>query len=139
MDELERKVGSQQEQLFLARRELTNTAAELKTRAIQAEGRRTRAHSRGARRGVGGRVGSTGNEAPPRVPPLLSPPGLAERLELEKKRSRQGSEDLERLRAREVLVSDPIRPPAVPAVCPGPAEASGWHGVPEAHPWPCSP
>ncbi|XP_042823028.1 leucine-rich repeat-containing protein 45 isoform X2 [Panthera tigris] len=62
VDELERKVGSQQEQLFLARRELTNTAAELKTRAIQAE----------------------------------------ERLELEKKRSRQGSEDLERLRAKEI-------------------------------------
>ncbi|XP_026908294.2 leucine-rich repeat-containing protein 45 isoform X3 [Acinonyx jubatus] len=37
VDELERKVGSQQEQLFLARQELTNTAAELKTRAIQAE------------------------------------------------------------------------------------------------------
>lgn len=54
MDELERKVGSQQDQLFLARQELTNTAAELKTRAIQAEGGRMRAHSRGARRGVGG-------------------------------------------------------------------------------------
>ncbi|XP_053749349.1 leucine-rich repeat-containing protein 45 isoform X3 [Panthera pardus] len=62
VDELERKVGSQQEQLFLARQELTNTAAELKTRAIQAE----------------------------------------ERLELEKKRSRQSLEDLERLRAKEV-------------------------------------
>ncbi|XP_046949975.1 leucine-rich repeat-containing protein 45 isoform X2 [Lynx rufus] len=62
VDELERKVGSQQEQLFLARQELTNTAAELKTRAIQAE----------------------------------------EHLELEKKRSRQNLEDLERLRAKEV-------------------------------------
>ncbi|XP_049491406.1 leucine-rich repeat-containing protein 45 isoform X1 [Panthera uncia] len=62
VDELERKVGSQQEQLFLARQELTNTAAELKTRAIQAE----------------------------------------ERLELEKKRSRQSLEDLERLRAKEI-------------------------------------
>ncbi|XP_042770980.1 leucine-rich repeat-containing protein 45 isoform X2 [Panthera leo] len=39
VDESERKVGSQQEQLFLARQELTNTAAELKTRAIQAEER----------------------------------------------------------------------------------------------------
>ena len=54
---------------------------------------------------------------------MLSPPGLAEHLELEKKRSRQNLEDLERLRAKEVLVSGPIRPP----------------GVPEAHPWPCSP
>ncbi|XP_003997368.2 leucine-rich repeat-containing protein 45 isoform X1 [Felis catus] len=62
VDELERKVGSQQDQLFLARQELTNTAAELKTRAIQAE----------------------------------------EHLELEKKRSRQNLEDLERLRAKEV-------------------------------------
>ncbi|XP_045345871.1 leucine-rich repeat-containing protein 45 isoform X2 [Leopardus geoffroyi] len=62
VDELERKVGSQQEQLFLARQELTNTAAELKTRATQAE----------------------------------------EHLELEKKRSRQNLEDLERLRAKEV-------------------------------------
>ncbi|CAD7668418.1 unnamed protein product [Nyctereutes procyonoides] len=62
VDELERKVRSQQEQLFLARQELTNTAAELKARAIQAE----------------------------------------ERLELEKKRSRQSLEDLEQLRAKEV-------------------------------------
>ncbi|XP_025324138.1 leucine-rich repeat-containing protein 45 [Canis lupus baileyi] len=62
VDELERKVRSQQEQLFLARQELTNTVAELKARAIQAE----------------------------------------ERLELEKKRSRQSSEDLEQLRAKEV-------------------------------------
>ncbi|XP_029782960.1 leucine-rich repeat-containing protein 45 [Suricata suricatta] len=62
VDELERKVTAQQEQLFAARQELTNTAAELKTRAIQAE----------------------------------------ERLELEKKRSRQSLEDLERLHAKEV-------------------------------------
>ncbi|XP_020043422.1 leucine-rich repeat-containing protein 45 isoform X3 [Castor canadensis] len=39
MDELERKVKSQQEQLFLTRQELTNTSAELKIRAIQAEER----------------------------------------------------------------------------------------------------
>lgn len=39
VDELERKVKSQQEQLFLTRQELTNTSAELKIRAIQAEGR----------------------------------------------------------------------------------------------------
>lgn len=38
VDELERKVKSQQEQLFLTRQELTNTSAELKMRAIQAEG-----------------------------------------------------------------------------------------------------
>ncbi|XP_040495910.1 leucine-rich repeat-containing protein 45 isoform X6 [Ursus maritimus] len=62
VDELERKVRSQQEQLFLARQELTNTAAELKIRAVQAE----------------------------------------ERLELEKKRSRQSLEDVEQLRAKEV-------------------------------------
>lgn len=37
VDELERKVKSQQEQLFLTRQELTNTSAELKIRAIQAE------------------------------------------------------------------------------------------------------
>ncbi|XP_034496377.1 leucine-rich repeat-containing protein 45 isoform X4 [Ailuropoda melanoleuca] len=62
VDELERKVRAQQEQLFLARQELTNTAAELKIRAVQAE----------------------------------------ERLELEKKRSRQSLEDVEQLRAKEV-------------------------------------
>lgn len=38
VDELERKVKSQQEQVFLTRQELTNTSAELKMRAIQAEG-----------------------------------------------------------------------------------------------------
>lgn len=43
VDELERKVKSQQEQLFLTRQELTNTSAELKIRAIQAEGRHGRA------------------------------------------------------------------------------------------------
>ncbi|KAM7334727.1 hypothetical protein ACRRTK_008047 [Alexandromys fortis] len=39
VDELERKMKSQQEQLFLTRQELTNTSAELKIRAIQAEER----------------------------------------------------------------------------------------------------
>ncbi|XP_012888549.1 PREDICTED: leucine-rich repeat-containing protein 45, partial [Dipodomys ordii] len=39
VDGLERKVKSQQEQLFLTRQELTNTSAELKMRAIQAEER----------------------------------------------------------------------------------------------------
>lgn len=39
VDEAERKVGSLQEQLFQARQQLTNTAAELKLRAIQAEER----------------------------------------------------------------------------------------------------
>ncbi|KAF5911384.1 hypothetical protein HPG69_018687 [Diceros bicornis minor] len=62
VDELERKVKSQQEQLFLTRQELTNTSAELKMRAVQAE----------------------------------------ERLELEKKRSRQSLEDSEQLRFKEV-------------------------------------
>ncbi|XP_072795989.1 leucine-rich repeat-containing protein 45 isoform X3 [Vicugna pacos] len=62
VDELERKAKTQQEQLFLARQELSNTAAELKLRAVQAE----------------------------------------ERLELEKKRSRQSLEDSEHLRFTEV-------------------------------------
>ncbi|XP_032178017.1 leucine-rich repeat-containing protein 45 isoform X3 [Mustela erminea] len=62
VDELERKVRSRQEQLFLARQELSSATAELKMRASQAE----------------------------------------ERLELEKKRSRQSLEDLEQLRAKEV-------------------------------------
>lgn len=39
VDELERKVKSQQDQLFLTKQELTNTAAELKMRAVQAEER----------------------------------------------------------------------------------------------------
>ncbi|XP_014720092.1 leucine-rich repeat-containing protein 45 isoform X5 [Equus asinus] len=62
VDELERKVKSLQEQLFLTRQELTNTSAELKMRAVQAE----------------------------------------ERLDLEKKRSRQSLEDSEQLRFKEV-------------------------------------
>ncbi|XP_036766555.2 leucine-rich repeat-containing protein 45 isoform X2 [Manis pentadactyla] len=62
VDGLERKVKTQQEQLFLTRQELTDTSAELKMRAVQAE----------------------------------------ERLELEKKRSRQSLEDSERLRLKEV-------------------------------------
>uniref|UniRef100_A0A8C6FZH4 Leucine rich repeat containing 45 n=1 Tax=Moschus moschiferus TaxID=68415 RepID=A0A8C6FZH4_MOSMO len=62
VDELERKVKSQQEQLFLTKTELTTTTAELKMRAIQAE----------------------------------------ERLELEKKRSRQSLEDAEHLHFKEV-------------------------------------
>lgn len=36
--ELERKAKAQQDQLFLTRQELTNTSAELKMRAVQAEG-----------------------------------------------------------------------------------------------------
>ncbi|XP_048220963.1 leucine-rich repeat-containing protein 45 isoform X2 [Perognathus longimembris pacificus] len=39
VSELERKVKAQQEQLFLTRQELTNTSAELKMRALQAEER----------------------------------------------------------------------------------------------------
>lgn len=38
VDELERKVKSQQEQLFLTRQELTHTSAELKMRTVEAEG-----------------------------------------------------------------------------------------------------
>lgn len=38
VEELERKVRCQQEQLFQTRQELTSTSAELKMRAIQAEG-----------------------------------------------------------------------------------------------------
>ncbi|XP_008153198.1 leucine-rich repeat-containing protein 45 [Eptesicus fuscus] len=62
VDELERKAKSQQEQLFLTKQELTNTAAELKMRAVQAE----------------------------------------ERLDLERRRSRQSLEDAEQLRVKEV-------------------------------------
>lgn len=55
VDELERKVKSQQDQLFLAKQELTNTAAELKMRAVQAEG----GHRRGLEAGApGGQVES---------------------------------------------------------------------------------
>ncbi|KAM6175018.1 leucine-rich repeat-containing protein 45 [Erethizon dorsatum] len=39
VDELERKVKSEQEQLFLTRQELTHTSAELKMRTVQAEER----------------------------------------------------------------------------------------------------
>ncbi|XP_047401741.1 leucine-rich repeat-containing protein 45 isoform X4 [Sciurus carolinensis] len=39
VDELERKLKSQQEELFLTRQELTNTSAELKIRVVQAEER----------------------------------------------------------------------------------------------------
>ncbi|XP_055971700.1 leucine-rich repeat-containing protein 45 isoform X2 [Sorex fumeus] len=62
VDALERKAKAQQEQLFLARQELTDRTAELKIRAVQA----------------------------------------AERLELERKRSRQNLEDSARLHSQEV-------------------------------------
>lgn len=124
VDELERKVRSQQEQLFLARQELTNTVAELKARAIQAEGGHMQAHSGGAQRGEDGWRGHPGS------PTHAVSPGLPERLELEKKRSRQSSEDLEQLRAKEV-------PPAVPCDCLGPTGTSGaW--CPQSTPLLCS-
>lgn len=121
VDELERKVKSQQDQLFLTRQELTNTSAELKMRAMQAEGGRTQACDRGAGHGSPGggggrgastegpdrgaqgrgRMGSLGHKGPLGTPSALSP-GLPERLELEKKRSRQSLEDSEQLRFKEV-------------------------------------
>uniref|UniRef100_A0A8C8S5M0 Leucine rich repeat containing 45 n=1 Tax=Pelusios castaneus TaxID=367368 RepID=A0A8C8S5M0_9SAUR len=62
VDELERRCKAQQDQLFQAKQDLTNTTAELKLRARQAE----------------------------------------EHLEMEKKRFKQGLEDMESLRLREV-------------------------------------
>lgn len=63
VDELERKVKSQQDQLFLTRQELTNTSAELKMRAMQAEGGRTQACDRGA----GQRSPGAGADGEPRA------------------------------------------------------------------------
>lgn len=63
VDELERKVKLQQDQLFLTRQELTNTSAELKMRAMQAEGGRTQACDRGAGHGSPG-VGADGEPRP---------------------------------------------------------------------------
>lgn len=65
VDELERKVKSQQDQLFLTRQELTNTSAELKMRAIQAEG--THQEAWGQEPTVWGGWGP-GNGAPPEYP-----------------------------------------------------------------------
>lgn len=62
VDELERRCKAQQDQLFQVKQDLTNTTAELKLRAMQAE----------------------------------------ERLEMEKKRFKQGLEDVESLRLKEV-------------------------------------
>ena len=62
VDELERKVKSQQEQLFLTKTELTNTTAELKMRAVQAEGQHTQACCWGLR-----------TRSPMRSPTHLSP------------------------------------------------------------------
>ncbi|KAG6920384.1 leucine rich repeat containing 45, partial [Chelydra serpentina] len=62
VDELERRCKAQQDQLFQVKQDLTNTTAELKLRAVQAE----------------------------------------ERLEMEKKRFKQGLEDMESLRLKEV-------------------------------------
>ncbi|XP_023960489.1 leucine-rich repeat-containing protein 45 isoform X2 [Chrysemys picta bellii] len=62
VDELERRCKAQQDQLFQVKQDLTNTTAELKLRAVQAE----------------------------------------ERLEMEKKRFKQGLEDVESLRMKEV-------------------------------------
>lgn len=68
VDELERKVRSRQEQLFLARQELSSATAELKMRASQAEGGHpptAEGPERGGRR-----------EGPWGVPPMLSPLGF---------------------------------------------------------------
>ncbi|KAK1330708.1 hypothetical protein QTO34_008646 [Cnephaeus nilssonii] len=86
VDELERKAKSQQDQLFLTKQELTNTAAELKMRAVQAE----------------------------------------ERLDLERRRSRQSLEDAEQLRRQggaSFVASSGLRAP--PSARLGPAGASG--------------
>ncbi|KAK2504108.1 hypothetical protein MC885_011176 [Smutsia gigantea] len=105
VDELERKVKSQQEQLFLTRQELTTMSAELKMRAVQAEGGQMQACYRGTwRRERQGQAGwrVLGLRKPLKESHPHSSPGLPERLELEKKRSRQSLEDSERLRFKEV-------------------------------------
>lgn len=126
VDELERKVKSQQEQLFLTKTELTNTTAELKMRAVQAEGQHTQACCWGLR-----------TRSPMRSPthPLVSPV-LPERLELEKKRSRQSLEDAEHLRFKEVpyqLCHLGFALP-VPPVGHGVPKADSWLGFPQ-QPW----
>lgn len=86
-----------------------------------------------------GAAGGLGTRCPQRNPSMLSP-GLLERLELEKKRSRQSLEDSETLRFKEVphwgASSGLSLPPSV--VHPGPADTSAWPGVLKAHPWPGS-
>ena len=69
VDELERKVKSQQDQLFLTKQELTNTSAELKMRAIQAEGGHEQRPGDGNQ---GEAAGSPGNKGPRGATPRLS-------------------------------------------------------------------
>uniref|UniRef100_A0A8D2EV50 Leucine-rich repeat-containing protein 45 n=1 Tax=Theropithecus gelada TaxID=9565 RepID=A0A8D2EV50_THEGE len=96
VEELERKVRCQQEQLFQTRQELTSTSAELKMRAIQAEG--------GHGQACCGRVGDghPGDRVPQGMLTHALPPGLPERLDMEKRRCRQSLEDSESLRIKEV-------------------------------------
>lgn len=69
VDELERKAKSQQDQLFLTRQELTNTSAELKMRAMQAEGGSAQGPGDGSQGEV---AGSPGDEGPRGAAPRLS-------------------------------------------------------------------
>lgn len=96
VDELERKCKTQQEQLFQVKEDLTHTTAALKVRAVQAEGEfalsGTNLESLGKREKGGSSEDLTGSLL------CLSP----ERLEMEKRRFRQGLEDAESLRLKEV-------------------------------------
>lgn len=142
VDELERKVKSQQDQLFLTRQELTNTSAELKMRAMQAEGGRTQACDRGAGHGSPG-AGADGEPRPrgrteeprggggrgapgdPRAFPWASrAPGTGEE-EVPAEPGGLGAAALQR-GASSVMSSGP----SLPTVRLGPSRTSAWPGDP---------
>lgn len=87
---MERRCKSQQQQIFELKQELTNSTAELKLRLVQAEGN-THTHTADYRQ-----FSHENHQRFVTVP-------LAERLETEKRRSKQALEDMDSLRQKEVL------------------------------------
>lgn len=92
---MERRCKSQQQQIFELKQELTNNTAELKLRLAQAEGN---THSQNTYE----RMYFFFSLVPQLRLPVCHP--LTDRLEIEKRRSKQALEDMDSLRQKEVKV-----------------------------------
>ena len=86
---MERRCKSQQQQIFELKQELTNSTAELKMRLAQAEGNQLQMLIENA-------IFSCETQS-------IFPVCLTDRLETEKRRSKQALEDMDSLHQKEVL------------------------------------